>query len=279
MEPTAVGMRQNPVKAWCVVGIAAFLLAACGSGHEGASAGGSAATASTRQPAHIDGPSRIDGVSANGFVGCRGGPFFPAGALDTVVGLDEAGRPEVEAAIAPFLIGEEGSFWPQADQWSILHESEDSMLLVASDGDSGEEAQVGFMTIELRDDAWQWAGSSLMESCPLYRPVPEGFGEVEWRLDPEGDEPGPKATRIDVLASERACASSRPMGDRVVGPEVGETDESVMISFVVRPLAGDQTCPSNPQMAFTIELESPLGDREVIDGRQLGVTLEELLTR
>ena len=68
------------------------------------------------------------------------------------------------------------------------------------------------------------------------------------------------------------------MDDRVMGPEVRETDEVVAISFAVRPLTGDQNCVGNPEMAFTVRLEQPLGDRAVIDGRDLGVRLEDLLS-
>lgn len=49
-----------------------------------------------------------------------------------------------------------------------------------------------------------------------------------------------------------------------------------MISFAVGPLSGDQACPSNPEMAFTIDLEQSLGDRAVIDSRDLRSRLRRI---
>lgn len=261
------------------IAITGLLLVACGSGSEDRSLPITSDSSGPFQASEVS-PAvelSLDGVSPGDVIGCRNGPFFPAEALTSVIPLVEAARPEIEQAIAPFLVGEEGAFWPQAEAWSILHDTPDSVLLVATDSERDDEIQVGFMTVEQTDGVWQWAGSSLGESCPLHFPAPEDLGDVEWRLDPDQPSPTASSTQIHVLAHERSCAGGRSMEDRVVGPDVRETDDAVMISFAVEPLPGDQECPGNPEIAFTIDLNHPLGDRTVIDSRDLGVTLEDLL--
>ena len=66
------------------------------------------------------------------------------------------------------------------------------------------------------------------------------------------------------------------MGDRLLGPQVVETDDEVRIVFASIPLIGDQNCPGNPPAAVTVVLDQPLGDRELLDGLLIG-PLRELL--
>jgi hypothetical protein len=51
----------------------------------------------------------------------------------------------------------------------------------------------------------------------------------------------------------------------------------VAIDIGVRPLGGDQECPSNPETAFTVELREPLGARRIEGGRWSDAELRRLL--
>ena len=44
-----------------------------------------------------------------------------------------------------------------------------------------------------------------------------------------------------------------------------ETTEEVQLWIGVRPRSGGQHCQGNPATPFTIELDQPLGDREIVD--------------
>ncbi|MDE0134041.1 MAG: hypothetical protein OXH86_12470 [Acidimicrobiaceae bacterium] len=57
--------------------------------------------------------------------------------------------------------------------------------------------------------------------------LPEGLGRVEVHLDP-GNLPSAEATEVTVLVTEQGCANGREIGDALRGPQVVETDESVV---------------------------------------------------
>ena len=95
--------------------------------------------------------------------------------------------------------------------------------------------------------------------------------------DPDHPMPQPDDTVVHVLATERACASGQPMGDRLNDPVVLADDSQVSITFSVAPLEGDAECPSNPSTAIAVDLGEPLGERRLVDGRDVGVELEDLL--
>ena len=69
------------------------------------------------------------------------------------------------------------------------------------------------------------------------------------------------------------------MGDRLLGPEVIETETEVLIVFAAQPQSGARTCQGNPETAIAIELSGPIGVRVMTDGLALASTLEDLLQR
>jgi hypothetical protein len=197
-----------------------------------------------------------------------GGTTFPRSALDR---LHEAPPPDGEMAdgMQSFLGSEEGVFWPQ-DGWRVLSSS-DGVAVLLADADS----QLWFQTLELSAGSWRWTGSSASEECPLRVPAPADYNAVVWRLDPDRESPTPSSTAIEVLVHETACASGEPVGDRLVGPDVDVTASEVRFGFLAEAQDGDHTCPSNPETPITIQLEEPLGDRELVDAYELGTDLRD----
>lgn len=204
-------------------------------------------------------------------VGCGAdGLTFPRSALDT---LHEFSPPNsaVTEGMQSFLDSEEGDFWPQ-DGWRVLSSAGGVTVLLA-DADS----QLWFQTLELSDGVWRWSGSSATGECPLRVPAPDGSNAVEWRLDPDEAAATPSSTEIHVLVHETACASGEPVGDRLVGPEVDLTATEVRVGFLAETQDGDFNCPSNPETPVTIQLEAPLGERDVVDAYNLGKDLRDYL--
>ena len=209
-------------------------------------------------------------------VGCPSGPTFPLSALDDVPPIADA--PDgVEAAMRTFLDGEEGAFWPQ-DGWRVLHETAERVLVVHV-GDRSTAAATGlsFMTLEADAAGWSWAGASGGGDCPLQFQLDAGLGVVEWEPDPDHPMPQADDTVVHLLATERACASGQPMGDRLNDPVVLADDSQVSVTFSVVPLDGDQDCQGNPATAVAVARGAPLGERRLVDGRDVGVELEDLL--
>lgn len=246
--------------------------AACGDDADTTTTGTTAApTTTTTAAAAITNADADDPL-----VSCPTGPAFPLSAVDDVAPVEEAPDGVVDA-MRSFLDDEEGAFWPQ-EGWRILHETEDHLLLVqVGDGSTAASTGLSFMSIAATDDGWAWDGASSRGDCPLRFQLADGLGVVEWELDPAHPEPGPTDTSVQVLATERACASAQPMDDRLNDPVVLADASQVSITFSVIPLDGDQECPGNPATAVEVDLGEPLGERRLVDGRDVGVELEDLL--
>lgn len=103
------------------------------------------------------------------------------------------------------------------------------------------------------------------------------MGNVEWVIDPAFPTPDAATIELHVLATETACTSGSELGDRLLGPQVVETADTVRIVFASIPLMGDQACPGNPPTPVTIPLTQPLGDRQLRDGLSVG-SIGDLLT-
>lgn len=206
------------------------------------------------------------------WVGCRTGPYFQVADLEEIEPLATADPGGVAEAIAPFLSSGEGEFWPQ-ENWLILRETEDEVLLVHRGSDG-----LAFQTVTRDGGSWRWTGSQMGGPCPLHYAVPEGLNAVDWVVDPSGLPLDPEATSLQVLATERECASGQEMGDRLQEPEVVMTAEEVRIVLAAEPPPGDAfTCQGNPETPVIVELPEPLGEREVIEGYEIGIDLEDYL--
>lgn len=203
-------------------------------------------------------------------VSCNGANF-PIGALEEIRPLSEADPGGVAEAIAPFLAGEEGQFWPQ-DGWQILHETDEEIHLVANTDDG----LLAHMFVTDDGSGWQWSGASQAgDECRARFTVPEGLNTVEWRVDPAVP-PTPETTELALILNERECVGGQAIGDRLVGPQIVMTDSQVFIAFAAEPPPGDAfECPGNPDTPFTVELAEPLGDRELMEGMEVGITLED----
>jgi hypothetical protein len=93
------------------------------------------------------------------------------------------------------------------------------------------------------------------------RIVWEGIPDLaSWELVPETTV-HPTTRSIEVLVSERGCASGRSPEGRIAPPEVTYGDDTVTIEITVYGTPGFNTCPSAPPARYTVELAEPLGDR------------------
>jgi hypothetical protein len=96
-------------------------------------------------------------------------------------------------------------------------------------------------------------------------PGDEDAEPAPWEPAP-GTELSPDVTTIDVLVNEVGCAGGEPADDRIPAPDITYDDDAVVVTIGVVPRPGDQTCPGNPDTAYQLELDEPLGERELLDG-------------
>lgn len=160
--------------------------------------------------------------------------------------------------------GGEGSYfldWAAGYEWFMTREGDDYRQLygvpLAAEGDPFH----GSIRIERQDGKWAPVGSG---HCRIELHA-DGWGNARFVIDP-ATPPGPEADQISVLATEQSCANGRVPEGRTVRAVIHEQDESsVSIVILVEPGKGFATCQGNPSFPFQVDLDSPLGDREVFD--------------
>lgn len=217
-------------------------------------------------------PPDAEGEYPDDLVVSCNGARFPIGALETIRPLSEAGIAGLSEAIAPFLASDEGEFWPQ-EGWQLLHSTDQSAQLVAR----ATDGNLAFMYLSNDASGWSWSGSSMAgDECRLRFVVPDELNTVEWRIDPEGPELTEESTSIAVILNERECVGGIEIGDRLVGPQVVMTDTQVFVAFAAQRPPGDAfTCQGNPDTPHVVDLPEPLGDRLLVEGVEIGITLDD----
>ena len=209
-------------------------------------------------------------------VGCAAGASYPLENVLDPITLVDAGRNDlldgIERTVDVIGIELDDPSAP-LDRWVLLEEGDDSALVYNPEGTFLQQLE-----LEATAAGWSLAGSySGGGDCELLVQLPDGLGDVRWTVDP-ATQPGPASTTIAVLAEELSCTGGRAPGERLLGPQVVETDTEVLISFAAIPLTGGQLCPGNPSTSFTIELDQAIGERTLREGRSTGLTLNELVT-
>lgn len=214
-----------------------------------------------RTPPRPDGPLElIPDIDDDTLVTCRPLPAARyADVLDRQP-LAEVAHPSADA-LREALIDPTRDGLPQGD-WTLWVITDDEAHYAVLGGEEESFAQLERVGDNWRLRSW---GTGGVWCDPMTVALPDGLGEVEIFLDPDIP-PDPETDRATVLVREVDCANGREMGEDLLGPQVIETAEAVLIAFAVIPVVGGADCPSNPSTRVTIQLDEPLGDRELLNG-------------
>lgn len=157
--------------------------------------------------------------------------------------------------------------------WILLAREEDrgrEVLMVGAGPWSaqgpGKDAEI--MGLVREADRWEvnwWGGCSL---APVLQDPRSMWAEVS---APQGGLARDLRT-ITVEVSEIECTSSRDPSPFLHEPFVVETDEAVTVYWTSTRPVGGQTCPGNPAVERSLELERPLGGRTLLDGSRYPAT-------
>ncbi len=200
------------------------------------------------------------GPEPGGRLTCGGGPSFPAAVLEGGGGVENGADPATAALRSHLATNHvDIDFLPDAG-WVEVSRTDTAVLYLAPD--PAAEGSWAYASVGHDGGAWEvdgWGG------CSLQPDVGPGLGIASFRIAPEV-ELDPAATEISVLVTERACNSGEDAEGRIVVAAIEEDGDRVTVTFAVRPRAGAQECPSNPETPFVLELSEPLGDRSLLDG-------------
>ena len=210
---------------------------------------------------------------------CGGWEAIPSSHLAHLPSIDSFDHPAIDALRAE-LAEPSGEPLPEG-RWVVIRMDTYRAEFAALSPDGS--GSIGFANRHHDNVDWKVAGHAWdrpwAAACGPRVPLAPGLGVVDVQLDPRSL-PTPDSTTVDLLVTQQGCNSGLGMGDDLLGPQVRETDEAVLVAFAVRVSGGVAACPGNPPSEVTVELSEPLGERTVRDGlfvspRPLGVFAED----
>lgn len=148
--------------------------------------------------------------------------------------------------------------------WSIAHRSDTELILFGRDADPAAVITDGAVYARFdrsnADEPFRpsgWGGCWIQVESATYGNASIAFDTTR--------PPDPSSSELPLVINERNCASGQAPKDREIVPVVTESDSQIVIIMLVEP-ASEADCPSNPWHPITVTLDSPLGDRTVLDG-------------
>jgi hypothetical protein len=154
------------------------------------------------------------------------------------------------------------------DGWTLVGQVDSSAYLLIWMKDTAEARNIapnrvsGVTYEQAADGTWSFTGGG---ECQPERFFGDGLDPVQWRLP--GEPPPADATTVTILATEIGCSGGQSADDRLAEPIVEYQEDAVVITMRVTPPEGGAfTCVGNPDSTVTVQLDEPLGDRELRDG-------------
>lgn len=127
--------------------------------------------------------------------------------------------------------------------------------------ESGPGDQAQYVTLERTDTGLDFTGWG---DCQLSVALPPGRSQVEITAPPSGVDGA--TTTPAVMANERECVSGRDPSTYLGEPVVVESADRVVVTLSSETAIGRQNCQGNPSVSVTLDLDEPVGDRELLDG-------------
>lgn len=183
---------------------------------------------------------------------------FDAEALRGPTGVETSNHPAAEALRR---LQSEDRTLSGRHGWQVAVLTDSSALFLFREPTPDAEPSHWSAEFERRDGQWTWVRYG---QCDI-QPVFEGLETARWELAP-GQQLTPDSRTFEVLVTEQGCSSGQGPEGRIVPAAAIYLETSITVIFAVRPLPGAQTCQGAPPASVTLELDEPLGDRQLLDG-------------
>lgn len=147
--------------------------------------------------------------------------------------------------------------------WRVLIDGDDSMVLGLGPWTERGPGAAGayVLGLEREGDGWVPGGWG---SCAMLAPVLEPGNS--WVDVTAYEVAVSDPAELVVVLNEIDCTGSRDPIPYLHEPVVVETGKTVTLYWTSTPPEEDNTCPGNPSVRVSVNLEAPLGDRTVLDG-------------
>ncbi|MDG2026718.1 MAG: hypothetical protein P8J50_06385 [Acidimicrobiales bacterium] len=193
-------------------------------------------------------------------VTCSGSGPFPLSALEGPPDVD----PDSDDPLHQVLLSstfEGGQPTPQEGWRTLWRTGEAAEFYLLGD--------TSFFLVRFDFVAAGWVGdghsSGGPPGCRIMLALPDGVDIMNVALDPDSP-PDPTSTTLHLLVNQRACSGGSSGVENMRPPEIIESDTEIRVAIAVVPPEGNQTCPGNPPAPIEMELDSPIGDRTILDG-------------
>lgn len=95
--------------------------------------------------------------------------------------------------------------------------------------------------------------------------VAEPYGETAvWSIDSDR-QPSRVSDSFTAMVSRLGCSGGET--GEVTGPTITAEEARIVVEFTVEPLTGDfYSCQGNDEVPYLVELNEPIGDRQLVDG-------------
>lgn len=214
-------------------GLAAVLvLSACGDPNQGGSASGA------------------DAPSSELRYGCGGGTFTPAD-------IEEGPRSseEILEALHELRQTMDGAMLPE-DGWTVVSQEDSVTTLLAP-----QDGRFGFASASFEKKGGAWAPAGWGDCTPRLALL--GKSVLRWAFTEDSHPPEPDATELSLLVIEVECSSGRQL-EGLIEPDVTYREDRVEV-VLTAPGGIGGNCIGTAPTDYTLELDEPVGEREVVD--------------
>jgi hypothetical protein len=162
------------------------------------------------------------------------------------------------ATVLSVALGERWASHASEKEWRILART-DQRVVVAR----GDPPGLVRLILERRNGGWRTVAKGGCTTEPSWGESVTASWEVDKRFPPQASD-----ETLHLLIAENACRSGIDPRPRLETPRVVYGEATVTIALFVRPPPGKGTftCVGPPPVPIVVELDEPLGDRELLDG-------------
>ena len=147
------------------------------------------------------------------------------------------------------------------DGWKVVEEDGGTTTLLAPSG-----GEIAFASATFERDGNGWKPGGWGDCTP--RLVFEDKSVLRWAFDGSSYPPHAKATELTVLASDSQCSSGRDL-EGLIEPQVTYGRSRIEVVLTAPSLETGKgaayTCIGTSPTEYVLELDEPVGDREVVD--------------
>lgn len=180
-----------------------------------------------------------------------------AGATFTPRDIEEGPDPseDVLDALRELRQTMDGAMLPESG-WTVVSESDAATTLLAP-----QQGRFGFasVTFERQDEGWKPAGWG--DCTPRLALL--GKSVLRWAFTEDAHPPESDATELSLLVTEVECSSGRKL-DGLIEPNVTYGEDRVEV-VLTAPGGIGGNCIGTAPTEFTLQLDEPVSEREVVD--------------